>query len=333
MEPLLHPLEVGGVTLPNNLVLSPMAGFSDRAFRILCRRRGAGLVCTEMVSASAVARHRFPGEETCKSVARMLTTPEERPVCIQLFGTDPEDLARAAQDAARDCDVLGLNMGCPAWQVKRAGCGAALLDRPDVAAQLVETVTHSSRRPLLVKIRAGNAHRIDVARFAQRLENAGAAGVIFHARTAGEGYSGRADWSLIRSVKQALGIPVIGNGDVTDGRSAALALRESGCDGLAIGRAALGDPGIFGRVGAYLISGAEREVDPRERIADLAAYIVIAGAAGLPRTQVLAQAQRFTRGLAGAARLRARLAGLDPHAMLDEVRRHVDPPLRAPPVS
>ncbi|HVL87759.1 MAG TPA: tRNA-dihydrouridine synthase family protein [Candidatus Thermoplasmatota archaeon] len=316
---LLRPLRIGSVRLPNNLVLSPMAGYSDLPFRILCRRHGAGLVCTEMVAADSANRG------GAKTLARMRTVEEERPVSIQIFGTREEEVAAAARRAADGCEILGFNMGCPAHQIKAAGCGAAMLDRPDVALAMVRAVKAAAPdRPLLVKIRAGNDRPIDVGRFAQSLEAAGVDGIIFHARTARQGYSGRSDWALIARLKDTVGIPVIGNGDVVDGPSAARALAESGCDGLALGRATLGDPRVFARIAAHLDGHPATPSRPDERLDDLRSYLDLAREHGVPRSQILAQVQRFTKGLPGAARLRDRLrCGDEPTRLLADVERHV----------
>lgn len=316
---LLRPLRLGAVTLPNNLVLSPMAGYTDLPFRALCRAHGAGLVSTEMVAALSVEH------EGSATMRRMTTTAEERPVSIQVVGNDVEAVAHAGGLAGAACDVLGFNMGCPAHQVAKTGCGAALLDQPDLAVHLVETLKASSPTPLLVKMRAGTSSVMDVAAFARRLEAAGADGILFHARTAAQSYRGLADWRLIRAVKQAVSIPVVGNGDVRSGPDAERGLRETGCDGIAIGRGSLGDPRLFARVAAYLATGVEPErPSPAERLADFRAYAAMAQGQPIPRAQVLAHAQAFTRGLNGGAALRHALSQTtSAAAMLAAFEAHV----------
>src|ERR1051326_2455868 len=210
-DALLRPLVIGKVRLPNNLVLSPMAGFSDLPFRVLCRRHGAGLVCSEMVAATSVLR------EVPNTLQRMKTLEEETPMSIQLFGTDADAVRQAAVDLDKRCAIVGFNMGCPAHQIKRQGCGAAMLDDPENALAMVRAVKDGTDKPLLVKIRLGNGRAIRYVEFAQALARAGADALIVHGRTAAQGYSGRSDWSAIGDIKRAVGVPVIGNGDITDG--------------------------------------------------------------------------------------------------------------------
>lgn len=311
MEPLLHPLRIGDVTLPNNLVLSPMAGFSDLPFRALCRQHGAGLVCSEMVAAASV------GREAAHPQQRMRVSDLEHPTSIQLFGTEPEHVANAAREAEKHCEILGFNMGCPAHQIKRQGCGAALLDRPERCEEIVRAVKGASKKPLLVKIRAGNGGPVDFLSLGRRLEAAGADGFIFHARTAAQGYSGKAEWGWIRRLKQQVSVPVIGNGDIRNGQDAKRALLESGADGVALGRAALGDPRVFGRIAHYLEHGVEPPPPtPQQRASDFLEYLRMADGLGFTHTRILQQAQRFTNGLEGGSQLRQNLRGGRPLAAI-----------------
>lgn len=324
MTDLLRPLRIGDVQLPNNLVLSPMAGFSDLPFRVLCRRHGAGLVCSEMVAATSVLR------EVPHTMQRMKTLESEMPMSIQLFGTDPDAVRQAAMDLDRRCAIVGFNMGCPAHQIQRQGCGAAMLDTPELALQMVQAVKEGTSKPLLVKMRLGNRAKMDTVAFARALQDAGADGLIVHGRTAAMGYSGKSDWAEIARIKAAVDIPLVGNGDVTDGPSAERALR-SGVDGIALGRATLGNPRVFREIEHHLRTGERlAPATPRERFEDFLDYLRMAEAVGVEPVQVREQAQQFTRGLRGGADLRRRFMG---HVPLAEVaaafREHVEGP--APP--
>lgn len=310
-DDLLRPLVIGGVRLPNNLVLSPMAGFSDLPFRVLCRRHGAGLVCSEMVSAVGVTR------DVPETYAKMRTLAQEQPMSIQLFGTDADLVKDAARRLDPRCDIVGFNMGCPAHQIKRQGCGAAMLDRPEHALAMLDAVREGTDKPLLAKIRLGNGAAIDYVRFARELEAAGAAGVIVHGRTAAMGYSGKSDWDAIARIKAALSIPVIGNGDITDGPSAARAL-ATGVDGVAVGRASLGNPRVFREIVHHLTTGERLPPQtPHERLEDFVDYLRMASDVGIDGVQVREQAQQFTRGLRGGGELRTLFTKKQTHAQLE----------------
>ena len=299
MAGLLRPLTIGNVRLPNNLVLSPMAGFSDLPFRVLCRRHGAGLVCSEMVAATSVVR------EIPNTLLRMQTLADETPMSIQLFGTDAAAVEQAARDLDARCAIVGFNMGCPAHQIKRQGCGAAMLDKPDWAIAMLRAVRRGTDKPVMAKMRLGNRNAIDYVDFAKRLDDEGVDALIVHGRTAAQGYSGHSDWAAIAAIKAAVDMPIIGNGDIRDGATAARALAISGVDGLAIGRATLGDPHIFARIAHELDSGeALAPHDAKTRFAEFEEYLDMALALGLPLIQIREQAQKFTRDIPGAPQLR-----------------------------
>ena len=244
-------LQIGNVTLPNQVVLAPMAGVCDLPFRLLCREQGAGLVCMEMVSAKAIYYHNKNTE------LLMQTDPGEHPVSLQLFGSDPKIKSEMAkQIEERPFDILDVNMGCPVPKVVNNGEGSALMKNPALVREIVTAMAKAVKKPLTVKIRMGfDGEHINAVEIAKIIEDSGAAAVAVHGRTRQQYYSGEADWEIIRKVKEAVSIPVIGNGDVDSPQKAKRMLEETGCDGVMVGRAARGNPWLLGRIARYLEDG------------------------------------------------------------------------------
>ena len=251
MSHLLKTLTIGGVTLKNNLILAPMAGVTDLPFRLLCSEQGAGLAGMEMVSAKAI----MYGNKNTEGL--LAIHPQEGPVSLQLFGSDPKIVSEmAARIEERPFAVLDFNMGCPVPKIVGNGEGSALMREPKLAGEIIAAMVKAIRKPVTVKIRKGfdEAH-VNAVEIAKIAEDAGAAAVAVHGRTREQFYSGRADWEIIARVKEAVSIPVIGNGDVTDGESARRMLAETGCDGVMIGRGARGNPWLFAQTAAFLEDG------------------------------------------------------------------------------
>ena len=251
MSELLHELTIGSVTLDNNIILAPMAGVTDLPFRLLCSEHGAGMCCMEMVSAKAIL-YRNKNTEALLEIH-----PDEGPVSLQLFGSDPQimgDMAKQIED--RPFDILDINMGCPVPKVVNNGEGSALMKEPELVGKIVSSVVRSVSKPVTVKIRKGfdDAH-VNAVEIAKIAEDAGAAAIVVHGRTREQYYAGEADWDVIAKVKRNVSVPVIGNGDITDGISAERMLRQTGCDGIMVGRAARGNPWIFQQITAYLQDG------------------------------------------------------------------------------
>lgn len=244
-------LTIGNVALENNLILAPMAGVTDLPFRLLCKEQGVGLICMEMVSAKAIMYNN-------KNTESLLTIHDgETPVSLQLFGSDPEiisEMAKRIED--RNFAILDINMGCPVPKVVNNREGSALMKNPALAEKIVEKTVKAISKPVTVKLRKGfDEEHVNAVEIAKAVEAAGASAVAVHGRTREQYYSGQADWDIIAKVKEAVAIPVIGNGDIVDGESAEEMLKQTGCDGIMVGRAARGNPWIFREIKTYLETG------------------------------------------------------------------------------
>lgn len=255
-------LQIGNVKLKNPLVLAPMAGVTDMPFRILCKEQGVGLICMEMVSAKAVL-YKNKNTETL-----LTTSPEERPVSLQLFGSDPDIVSQiAAQIEERPFDILDINMGCPVPKVVNNGEGSALMKNPALIRELVSKTVKAIKKPVTVKSRKGfdDAH-VNAVEIAKIIEDCGAAAIAVHGRTREQYYSGKADWDIIRQVKEAVSIPVIGNGDADTPKKVRQMMEQTGCDGVMIGRGAQGNPWIFSQTLHYLETGELPDMPSKEEV-------------------------------------------------------------------
>ncbi|MBQ4069488.1 MAG: tRNA dihydrouridine synthase DusB [Lachnospiraceae bacterium] len=260
-------MKIGNVVIDNNIALGPMAGVTDLPFRILCKEQGCGLLYTEMVSAKAILYNNKNTEELLR------TLPEESPVAVQLFGNDPDIMTEIAlRLEEKPFDIIDINMGCPVPKIVNNREGSALMLEPQTVEKILSKMSKALHKPLTIKIRKGfddaNINAVEIAKIA---EACGVAAIAVHGRTRQQYYSGVADWDIIRQVKENVKIPVIGNGDITDGYTAKKMLDETGCDGIMIGRAARGNPWIFNQVSKYIING---EIVDRPAIEELKKMIL-----------------------------------------------------------
>ena len=283
--------------LSGKLILAPMHNVTNLAFRLMCKKYGASLVSTELLSANPIARGNNAVMKT------IITDKTEKPVVIQLFGQNTENLVKAAKKMGKKFDIIDFNLGCPSKRILAQGCGASLLKRKNKIKEIVEQISKSIKKPFTVKIRNENA--VEIAKIC---EKAGASAITIHARTTKQGYSGNANWKVIKEIKQSVKIPVIGNGDVVDGKSAKQMLEKTGCDYIMVGRAAIGNPFIFKQINEFLKTGKDIKQTEKEKIEDYFEYIRLTEKHKIFSIRdAKKKAQAFTKGMKGSNKLRKKL--------------------------
>jgi nifR3 family TIM-barrel protein len=282
--------------LKSPVLLSPMAGVTDVAFRTLAKRYGAGLTYTEFVSSAGIVRGNLA------SAHMLRIAPEEKPVAVQLFGNNVDEVVEAAKVVEGKFDVIDVNCGCPAWKVVKTGAGSALLNNPQKIGAFIQRLSSSIEKPVTLKIRTGVTEKaknaVEIAKIA---EKSGAAAIAVHGRTQQQGYSGAADWKTIAEVKKAVSIPVIGNGDVFTPEEFSQRMEESGVDYIMVARGAMGNPYLCRQINDFLAKGG---YDTKSGIEQFLDYVELALQHGIPFPIVKNHASSFTKGVVGGARLR-----------------------------
>ena len=316
----LKKLKIGSVELQNNIIAAPMAGVTDLPYRLILKDMGAGLVTTEMVSAKAILYKN-------KNNAVILRTEEaERPVAVQLFGADPIIMSAMAERISEPFAIIDVNMGCPVPKIVNNGEGSALMKDPDQAYKVLEMMARVLKKPVTVKFRKGfDDDHINAVEFAKMAESAGVAAITIHARTRQQMYSGKADWDMIRRVKEAVKIPVIGNGDIFEPEDAARMIDETGCDGVALARGIKGNPWLVKRTAALLATGdAGPEPSVEEKKAMILRHTELMIKYKGEHMGILEMRKHlawYTQGLPGSAKLRGLMNEMSTE---DELKRLVD---------
>ncbi len=287
-----------------------MAGVSDPALRLQCKKMGAGLVVTEFTSIHSIVAKEKQLKEHMKSITEFIEYSEqERPLSVQLFGSDLDALEKAAKIVEPYFDIIDYNMGCPAPHITQQMAGGALLQEVNLTEQIFKTLVNAVKKPVTLKFRSGvtEASKFLFKDIAEIAEDEGVQMITFHPRTVSQGYSGNADWKLIKELKEISSVPIVGNGDITTPEDAKLMLDETNCDYVMIGRGAMGNPFLFEQINDYLKTGSYKEYSFKDRLDSFFDYLHLTAQYKIKFANIKSQAMRFTKGLKGGSKLRSKI--------------------------
>ncbi|RMW38851.1 MAG: tRNA dihydrouridine synthase DusB [Nitrosopumilus sp.] len=290
--------------------LAPMAGVSDPALRLQCKKMGAGLVVTEFTSIHSIVAKEKQLKENMKTIQEFIEFSEqERPLSVQLFGSDLYALEKAATIVEPYFDIIDYNMGCPAPHITQQMAGGALLQEVNLTEQIFKTLVNAVKKPVTLKFRSGvtEASKFLFKDIAEIAEDEGIQMITFHPRTVSQGYSGNADWKLIKELKEISSVPIVGNGDITTPEDAKLMLDETNCDYVMIGRGAMGNPFLFEQINDYLKTGSYKEYSFKDRLDSFFDYLHLTNQYKIKFANIKSQAMRFTKGLKGGSKLRSKI--------------------------
>ena len=297
-------------TFSSKSFLAPMAGVSDPALRLQCKEMGAGLVVTEFTSIHSIVAKEQSLKENQKTIQNFIEFSEkERPLSVQLFGSDLLVLEKAAKIVEPFFDIIDYNMGCPAPHITQQMAGGALLQETNLTKQIFTTLKNAVKKPVTLKIRSGvtSASRHLFKVIAQIAEDEGVEMITLHPRTVSQGYSGKADWSLIKELKEISNIPIVGNGDIRTPEDAKDMIDETGCDYVMIGRGAMGNPFLFEQINDYLKTGSYNEYSFKDRLECFFDYLDLTNNYKIKFANIKGQAMRFTKGMTGGTKLRSKI--------------------------
>lgn len=306
--------------------MAPMAGVSDPALRLQCKKMGAGLVVTEFTSIHSVIAKEQQLKEHMQTIQEFIEfSEEERPLSVQLFGSDLAALEEAAKIVEPFFDIIDYNMGCPAPHITQQMAGGALLQEANLTQQIFSTLVNAVKKPVTLKIRSGvtSASKFLFKDIAEIAEDEGIQMITFHPRTVSQGYSGSADWGLIGELKKISNLPIVGNGDITTPEEAKTMLDETGCDYVMIGRGAMGNPFLFEQINDYLKTGSYREYSFKDRLDSFFDYLHLTSKYNIKFANIKGQAMRFTKGMRGGSSLRSRITSSKNLSELEKIMKDV----------